>query len=259
MACAQKDIYDKKITMSNQPDSYVKATVEPLNAGCANKLIVGSRSMLFRRCYFALLLFTSEISFGQQQQQYNLASLLQQGKLQAVNRDVVYTASPAYIKISQQEGEGIVWLPIDGFESGSIEIAMRGKDVFQQSFIGVAFHGLNDSTYDAVYCRPFNFFAKDSVRRIHAIQYISHPVYTWKKLRAEQNAVYEKEILLPPGPNEWFTMKLVIDATTISAFINGAALPSLQIQKLSDRQTGRIGLYTADSSGGDFKSISIGK
>ena len=54
-------------------------------------------------------------------------------------------------------------------------------------------------------------------------------------------------------------MKLVIDATTISAFINGAALPSLQIQKLSDRQTGRIGLYTADSSGGDFKSISIGK
>lgn len=99
---------------------------------------------------------------------------------------------------------------------------MRGKDVLQRSFIGVVFHGLNDSTFDAVYCRPFNFFAKDSVRRIHAIQYISHPDFTWKKLRDERNTMFESEIASPPDPNGWFILKLVIDKNTVKAFINTA-------------------------------------
>ena len=200
-------------------------------------------------------MFISIISYGQQQN--DLASLLHQGKLQAVNRAIVSNGNPAYIKVSQQVGEGIVWLPVHDFDNGTIEIVMRGKDILQQSFIGVVFHGLNDSTYDAVYCRPFNFFAEDSVRRIHAIQYISHPVYTWKKLRAEQNALYEKGLLLPPDPNEWFTMKLIIDAKTVRAFINDVTTPSLQAKKLNERQTGKIGLFTGDNSGGDFMSVII--
>lgn len=134
---------------------------------------------------------------------------------------------------------------------------MRGKDVFQQSFIGVVFHALNDSKYDAVYCRPFNFFAKDSMRRIHAIQYISHPVFTWNKLRADWNAVFEKEIINPPDPNGWFTMKLVIDKTTVKAYINQADLPSLTVERLNDRLTGKLGLFTGDGSGGDFRTIRV--
>ncbi len=214
--------------------------------------------MLCKFSYISLLMLLTVNSFGQQKQQYNLASMHEKGKLQAVNREWVKVHSAdSYIKVSQQGGEGIVWLPTPDFKSGTIEVVMRGKDVFQQSFIGVVFHGLNDSTYDAVYCRPFNFFAEDSVRRIHAIQYISHPVYTWKKLRAEQNALYEKGLLLPPDPNDWFTMKLIIDATTIRAFINDATTPSLQVKKLNERQTGKIGLFTGDNSGGDFMSVII--
>jgi hypothetical protein len=134
---------------------------------------------------------------------------------------------------------------------------MRGKDALQQSFIGIIFHGQNDSTYDAVYCRPFNFLAKDSVRRIHAIQYISHPVFTWRKLREEQNAVFEKEILNPPDPNGWFTMRLVIENTTVKAFINNATIPALIVQKLNHTKRGKVGLFVADGSGGDFKKIKI--
>ena len=130
---------------------------------------------------------------------------------------------------------------------------MRGKDVLQRSFIGVVFHGLNDSTFDAVYCRPFNFFAKDSVRRIHAIQYISHPDFTWKKLRDERNTMFESEIASPPDPNGWFILKLVIDKNTVKAFINTAEEPSLIVDKLNNRSTGQIGLFTGDGSGGDFK------
>jgi len=134
---------------------------------------------------------------------------------------------------------------------------MRGKDALQRSFIGIAFHGLNDSTYDAVYCRPFNFFAKDSVRRIHAIQYIAHPFFTWKKLREERNAAFEKEILNPPDPNDWFSLKLVIRGSTIKAYINDLSIPSLVVEKLNNRNDGRVGIFTGDGSGGDFKTVSI--
>lgn len=197
--------------------------------------------------------------FGQKQQTIELAKLYKNGKLKAVNRniEIVSGDSGAYLKISESKKEGIVWLPIKDFTKGTIEIEMRGKDVFQQSFIGVAFHGVDDNSYDAVYCRPFNFFAKDSVRRIHAVQYISHPNFTWEKLRNERNAVFEKEINNPPNPNDWFSMKLVIDNTTVKAYINNETQPSLMVEKLSNRTAGKIGLFTADNSGGDFRSIKI--
>ncbi len=204
-----------------------------------------------------ILLLLPNLFYGQSKNDIELAALYKMGKLKAVNRAIKTDSQDGieYIQVSQSKKEGIVWLPLKEFENGTIEIEMRGKDVLQQSFIGVVFHGLNDSTYDAVYCRPFNFIARDSVRRIHAIQYISHPVFTWQKLRDEQNAVFEKQIMNPPDPNGWFTMKLVIDNTTVKAYINRSELPSLIVEKLNNRTTGKIGLFIADGSGGDFKSI----
>ena len=50
------------------------------------------------------------------------------------------------------------------------------------------------TTYDAIYFRPFNFRTSDPARRLRAVQYISHPTYTWNKLRAERPGVYEKPV-----------------------------------------------------------------
>lgn len=209
--------------------------------------------------YMFTLILLPCLLFGQRQQTIELANLYEKGKLKSVNREIKVVASDsgAYLKILESKKEGIVWLPVKDFKNGTIEIEMRGKDVFQRSFIGIAFHGVDNINYDAVYCRPFNFFAKDSVRRIHAVQYISHPDFTWEKLRNERNAVFEKEIINPPNPNDWFTMKLVISSTTVKAYINNATQPSLTVEKLSKRTHGKIGLFTADSSGGDFKIIKI--
>lgn len=209
--------------------------------------------------YVFILWLSSNAVHAQKQQEFDLPAIFGLGKLQAVNREIklVSSDSAAYIQLSENKKEGIVWLPLKAFSNGTIEIEMRGKDVLQRSFIGIAFHGLNDSVYDAVYCRPFNFFAKDSVRRIHAIQYISHPGFTWEKLRNERNAIYEKQIIYPPDPNGWFTMKLVISNTIVKAFINDDELPSLIIQKLNTRHSGKIGLFTGDSSGGDFKKMKL--
>jgi len=197
--------------------------------------------------------------FGQQQQEIELAALYKEGKLNSASRklEIVPSGSGDYLKIIENKKEGIAWLPVEDFKDGIIEIEMRGKDVFQRSFIGIAFHGAGDINYDAVYCRPFNFFAKDPVRRIHAVQYVSHPDFTWERLRKERNAVFEKEIINPPDPDGWFTMKLLIDGTTVRAYINNESEPSLTIEKLNNRPSGKIGLFTADSSGGDFKAIKI--
>src|SRR2546423_1883269 len=77
-------------------------------------------------------------------------------------------------------GDGLARLNDLVFENGKIELDIKGKDVQGESFVGVAFHGLNDSTYDAVYFRAFNF--KSPERSNHSVQYISHPAFTWSKL-----------------------------------------------------------------------------
>lgn len=183
-----------------------------------------------------LLLFTSLpiLGYAQSFKKINLGKTYTKGKLKPINRTckLVIQGQTKFLNISQEKKQGIVWLAVKNFENGTIEIEMRGKDVLQQSFIGLAFHGLGNNTYYAVYCRPFNFLAKDSVRRIHSIQYVSHPIYTWEKLRTEKNAIYEKAISDTPNPKDWFTMKLTIDQTSVKAYINGAGIPLLEITKI---------------------------
>jgi hypothetical protein len=212
------------------------------------------------RDLFALLIVCLPVMlFAQEETNLDLVELQSKGQLVAVNRTItkVEEGGKKFIRVSELNGEGLVWLPGKVFSSGRIEILMRGKDVLQKSFVGIAFHGLNDSTYDAVYCRPFNFFAQDSVRRIHAIEYIAHPTYTWEKLRTEFNAKYEKAIKDPPDPNGWFRMTLIIEGKTVRAFINDKQEPSLVVEKLSQQQAGKIGIFTGSGSGGDFDKISI--
>ena len=204
-----------------------------------------------------ILLIISNLTFAQKKQTLDLADLFKKGKIVAINREMksVTENGRNFIQLADNKEEGLVWLPTKGFKNGKITVKMRGKDVLQRSFVGIAFHGSNDTTYDAVYCRPFNFFAKDSVRKIHAIQYISHPIFTWKKLREERNGVFEKEIINSPNPNDWFTMTLIIDKKSVKAFINQDVKPSLVIEKLNVRENGKLGLFVGDNAGGDFETI----
>ncbi len=216
---------------------------------------------LYQKTIYTFFFFfiATRPSFAQKSKSFDLFNLQLTGKLETVNRSTkcLTQGDKTFIQVSENKGEGLVWLPIQDFKNGSIEIEMRGQDVVQRSFIGIAFHVQNDSTFDAVYCRPFNFLTTDSVRRIHAIQYIAHPVFTWKKLRDERNAQFEKEIVNPPNPNDWFKMRLVIDGKTVKAYINNALKPSLIVEKLNDRIAGKLGVFMGDNSGGDFRNVKI--
>jgi len=157
----------------------------------------------------------------------------------------------------EEEPVGLMVLKNYDFSTGVIEFDVRGRDVLQRCFVGFAFHIQNDSTYDAVYFRPFNFHNADSVRRTRTVQYISQPTYTWRKLRADYPAQYEKKVIPVPGAEDWFHVKMVVDHKNVSVFVNDATQPSLVVQKLTATTHGRLGLWVGDPTEGDFANLRI--
>jgi len=113
---------------------------------------------------------------------YDLYALSENNKLEIFNRKVVTFSenNKKGIRVSKNENDGILWLKDVGFSNGTIELDIRGKDEFQQSFVGIAFHGVDNTTLDAIYFRPFNFQSTDPVRKVHAVQYVSQPDKPWQ-------------------------------------------------------------------------------
>jgi hypothetical protein len=206
-------------------------------------------------CLLAGLIVTGQ----EKSVKYDLSNLLETNKLETFNRTIsAFTENGKKgIRFSKSANDGIAWLKGIEFSNGTIEIDIRGKDVFQQSFVGVAFHGLDNETLDAVYFRPFNFQSTDQVRRIHAVQYVSQPDNSWPVLREKQNGKYEKAVVPAPNGNEWFHAKIIIQYRHMAVYVNGNPESSLSIDKLNNRKTGKIGLWVGNNSDGDFANLQI--
>ena len=189
----------------------------------------------------------------------DLAGLADGKGLQVFNRSASSLNEGARkgVRLSESAGDGVAYLQGIEFTNGTIEFDVKGKDVQQQSFVGVAFHGVDGTTYDAIYFRPFNFRTEDQARRIRAVQYVSHPTHTWQKLRAEQPCQYEKAVSPVPDPNDWFHVRVVVASPKVSVFVGEAKEPSLTVDQLSDRKKGLVGLWVGNTSGGDFANFKI--
>jgi hypothetical protein len=208
---------------------------------------------------FVALAISTSLFAQQKSTSYDLNQLATNKKFTVSNRELtpVVDNDKKAVRFSEHGGDGVAWLDGVNFSNGIIEIDIKGKDVLQQSFVGVAFHGVDVKTLDAVYFRPFNFRTTDSVRRIHAVQYVSHPTYTWDKLRDQQNGKYEKAVSSAPDPNEWFHAKIVVEFPIVRVYVNNNQTPSLEVQLLDDRKDGKIGLWVGNNSGGEFANFSI--
>jgi len=205
-------------------------------------------------------LFTASNVVGQKKAIIpDLAKLAEGKRLKVLNRAVSGLKDGAQkgVRISEGQGEGPAYLEGIELADGAIELDVRGKDVQQQSFVGVAFHGVDGATYDAIYFRPFNFRAADPARRVRAVQYISHPTYTWQKLRAEDPGRYEQPVSPVPDPDAWFHARVVVARPKVSVFVNDAKEASLVVNQLSDRKKGLVGLWVGNNSGGDFANLTI--
>lgn len=171
---------------------------------------------------------------------------------QSRNRKVTFDNA---VHLDARPGDGIVWLKDLTFGNGRIDLDIRGKDLQGQSFVGVAFHGINEQTYDAVYFRPFNF--RNPQRNGNSVQYISHPDNSWDKLRAAYPGKYEHAPNPVPDPSEWFHVTVIVGYPVVTVFVNHSNEPSLTVNQLSSQKQGWIGFWTGNNSDGDFRNLKI--
>ncbi len=189
----------------------------------------------------------------------DLAALAAGKGAQVHNRTLTAAAEDGrtVARLNARPGDGGVL--VDGLllGDGVIEVDLKGRDVAQQSFLGVVFHAVDWTTFDAVYFRPFNFRAATPEQRSHAVQYVSHPVYTWQRLRAERTGQFERALDPAPDPNGWFHARIVLAGGRVEVFVNGAATPSLSVEDLGAAKSGGVGLFVGNASDGAFANLRV--
>jgi hypothetical protein len=205
----------------------------------------------------AVLIGCALASQARGQQRIDLGQRLADGTLRAFNREVTKLSDRNGVHLSAREGNGVAWIEGSDFKTGTIEVDVRGRDVLQRSFVGLAFHAKDDATYEAVYLRPFNFRAEDPVRRDHAVQYISLPDYDWPRLRKEFPEEFENPVDASIVPTDWVKLRIVVEARTIQVYVGQVNAPTLEVRKLGQLEGGKVGLWTGNNSEGDFANLII--
>lgn len=191
-------------------------------------------------------------------QRFDLAAQLTAKKLRVVNRDIAPSPGTAgAVHLSEKMENGVAWVEATDFAEGTIEVDVRGRDLQGQSFLGVAFHRKDDSTYEVVYLRPFNFRAEDPVRFQHAVQYATVPEFDWPRLRKEFPEEFENPVDKSVSPTDWVPLRVVVKGATIQIFVGAVKSPALEVRKLGQLDRGQVGLWVGNGSDGHFANLRI--
>ena len=173
------------------------------------------------------------------------------------------------IRVTAPDGAGgnedrLVLLPVKDFESGTIEAEVSGEPGSgagqgARGFVGVAVRvGEKTEQFDAFYLRPTNGRADDQVRRNHSAQYISHPDWTWNRLRKEEPEKYESYVDLVPG--EWTRVRIEVDGVKARLYVHGNAQPTLVVNDLKQGTwKGQVGLWIGPGTVGHFRNVKVTK
>jgi hypothetical protein len=203
----------------------------------------------------SLIAFTAALALGSEAR----AQATVPSVTRTVNRthSVVQENGRAIVRLDAKAGDGFAVVSGPAFAEGTIELDVRGEDAQGQSFVGVAWNVQNDSTYEAVYLRPFNFRTPDTARAKRSLQYVSQPAYPWQKLRAETPGKYEQPVQPIPDPAAWVPLRLVVTRTQVSVFANGGSEPDLVVTRLGDVKPGPVALWVGNNSRGDFANLRV--
>ena len=159
-------------------------------------------------------------------------------------------------------GDQVALLKGLDFKDGTIEVDLAGlpgpgaADT-ARGFVGVAFRSApGAAALDCFYLRPTNGRADDQLRRNHSTQYISHPDYTWERLRTATPGVYESYVDLETGA--WTHVKIEVTGVRARLYVNGAAQPTLIVNDLKRGATsGQIGLWVGPGTEGYFRNLNV--
>lgn len=148
------------------------------------------------------------------------------------------------------------------FKDGTIDVDVAGAPLPGASegargFIGLAFRSGDHGEWSEIfYLRPTNGRADDQLRRNQSVQYVSHPDWTWHRLRDESPGVYESYADLEPGV--WTHMKIVVAGKTARLYVNNAARPCLVVNDLKHGDGGgRVAFWAQFETDAYFGSLSI--
>lgn len=189
----------------------------------------------------------------------DLGEKLQEDQIQSINREITLGNDNTSIKMDAKPGDGLGVIKGVSFIEGVIDLEIKGENNPGKSFVGFAFNIQNDSTYEAVYFRPFNFVAEEEIRRAHMVQYIHHPENTWRVLRETRTGQFENGIVDPPNPDDWFRAKIVVEDKRVIVYMDGRSEPSLKVERLNSHQSEKIGIWTGFNSSGEFRNLKIGE
>jgi hypothetical protein len=173
-----------------------------------------------------------------------------------VNRQLSF-GTDGSIHLNGVDNAGLAWINNRQFTSGTIEFDVKGNDQPQGSFVGIAYHGLNDTTYECIYFRPFNFLAADAIKKSHGVQYIAVPKYDWPLLREKSPNKYEQAVAPAPNPNAWFHVQIIVTPKKVSVYVNGLQKAALEVEPLTNTGGTKIGYWVGNGSPGDWKNLKI--
>ena len=205
----------------------------------------------------AVCLFTVMLLFVMNSQAQEIS--LNLSEITVVNRTAENQTrgNRSTLVLDAQAGDGLAILNEVEFETGTIEVDLMGENNPGKSFIGIAFNIQNDSTYEAIYFRPFNFVADEQIRKEHMVQYIFHPEYGWNRLRTERTGEFEAQLPNPPNPDEWFRAFITVTQDRVQVRLSEIGEPVLEVPRLSDPLSNKIGYWVGHNSSGRFDKFNI--
>ena len=207
-----------------------------------------------------ILLLISNLLFSQVISP-DLSEINNESAWKIYNREVVQEKNEAgeinCIVFNANQGDGLAVYQNLDFENGIIELDIKGKDIMQRSFVGIAFHVQNEETFNAIYFRPFNF--KKPERSGHSVQYISHPEFTWQKLRSDFPEQFENKVNPVPNPDDWFHAKIVVNWPSVKVFVENSEESSLDVKMKSTFKKGKVGFWAGNGSDGWYKNMVVTK
>lgn len=162
-----------------------------------------------------------------------------------------------------EQVEELVVIEGTDFANGVIEAEISGvpgpaAGEGARGFVGIAFRVQPDlKTYDAFYLRPTNGRADDQERRNHSAQYISHPAWTWNRLRQETPGRYEAYADLVP--DVWTPIRIEVRGSKARLFVNGQAQPTLIVNDVKTGEQGRgaIALWIDPGTVAHFRNLRV--
>ncbi len=183
---------------------------------------------------------------------------LAEENLEITRREVLsYDKASNTISFNNDESDGLAILKNVSFETGIIDLEIKGENVQGKSFVGIAFNVQNDSTYEAIYFRPFNFLAEEQIRREHSMQYLAHPKNTWFYLRENFEGQYEAEFPRQPNPDDWFKVQVKVDDSSVQVWDPESNTELLKVGRLDQSKSDKIALWMGFDSKGSFRNLKI--